>query len=97
MASNIRGYLSDVGRHLHLGGSEQSLILFELQAHIEDKTKERKKIQDRINKLNDLRNKFVAAKRRELSESDKTTLETAIIKAIHTQCEKKHFVFAARS
>ena len=38
MASHIRGYLRDVGRHLHLGQSEQSLILFELQAHIEDKT-----------------------------------------------------------
>ena len=65
--------------------------------YIEDKTKKRKEIQDRINKLNDQRIQFVAAKRKELSESDKTTLETAIIKAIHTQCKKKNFVFARGS
>ena len=36
----IRGYLSDLGRQLHLRPGEEREILHELQAHIEDKTSE---------------------------------------------------------
>ena len=40
MTSIIRGYFKDLGEQLHLEPREQAEILHELQAHVEDKTRE---------------------------------------------------------
>jgi hypothetical protein len=65
----------------------------ERKAYIEDKAKEREKIQAEINKLNEERKKYVAEEMKKQSQSGANTLETAVIQTIRDQAAKKNFKF----
>lgn len=62
----------------------------EREKYIEDLGKKRAEIQNRIQKLNDEREKYIAEERSKLEDG---TLDTAIIQAIRDQAEKKNYVF----
>ena len=62
--------------------------------YVEEKSKERTKIQKEINKLSKERAEYIAKERKKLAEkSKKETLDTAIIKAVHALGKKKGFKF----
>jgi len=63
----------------------------ERKAHIAKKTVERDEIQKKVLALNQEREAFVTAKRRETAKTD--TLDTAMVKALRTQAEKKGVVW----
>jgi len=62
--------------------------------YVEKKSKERTKIQKEINKLSKERAEYIAKERKKLAnKSDKETLDTAMIKAVHALGKKKGFKF----
>ncbi|MBP7553666.1 MAG: VWA domain-containing protein [Spirochaetes bacterium] len=63
----------------------------ERKKYIDDMTKKRQEIQDKIKKLNDERNDYLNKKRAENSE--KSALDTAIIEAVKDQAKSKNFKF----
>ena len=62
----------------------------ERKEYVEKKTKEREKIQNEIQKLEDKRNKFVTEKQ---SQNQDNTLDAAILNIIREQAQKKNFKF----
>jgi hypothetical protein len=68
----------------------------EQKAYVEQKTKQRAQIQQKIQKLNDARKKYVAEEMKKQATAGKT-LGSAAIKAIRLQAEKKNFKFEASS
>ena len=73
----------------------KKLSLKEREEHIAKKKVEREKIQKEIQDLSEKRKEYIAKKRREEAEAQgqnaENTLDTAVIKAIRTQAEKKKF------
>lgn len=66
----------------------------EISEYIENKSDERKKIQERINKLNTERRVHIDKKKKELSKkSGKETLDKVILGAVRSQAVKKKFYF----
>ena len=65
----------------------------ERKAYVEGKAKERIEIQEKIQKLNEDRKKFVAEELRKRSEKGEDTLEGAMLKAIREEARKKEFTF----
>lgn len=63
----------------------------ERKKYVENMIKKREEIQNKILKLNEQRNKYLADKRKE--KSDKSTLDSAIIKIIKDQAKKKNYQF----
>lgn len=63
----------------------------ERKAYLSRKTAERDEIQKQVLSLNKEREAFVAAKRKEAVKAD--TLDTAMVKALHEQAEKKGVVW----
>ena len=63
----------------------------EREEYIEKKKKDREKIQKRIKKLSAERTKYVEKQREKMTQ--RTTLDSVIIKAIRDQAEKKNFEF----
>jgi hypothetical protein len=61
--------------------------------YVDKKSKERKEIQDEINKLSKERTKYIEKERKKSAISGKDTLDTAIIKAVHELGKKKGFKF----
>jgi len=62
--------------------------------YVDKKSKERKKIQRDINRLSKKRAEYIAKERKKIaSKSDKDTLDTAMIKAVHALGKKKGFKF----
>ena len=59
----------------------------ERKAYIVKKTAERDEIQKKVLTLNKEREAYVSAKRKESAKTD--TLDTAMVKALRTQAEKK--------
>lgn len=59
--------------------------------HIEELAKKRQEIQEKIARLNEERTKYISNVKKENSKSD--TLESAIIKSIREQAEKKNYSF----
>jgi len=64
----------------------------ERKAYVEGKLKERARIQQKIQQLNDQRKKYVAAEMKKLQPKDKT-LGSAMIQAVREQAEKRNFKF----
>lgn len=62
----------------------------EQKAYVEKKAKEREKIQQQINRLNEERKQYVAMKMKEAGGVD-NTFDAAVIKAIREQAAKKDF------
>lgn len=69
----------------------KKMDLQERKAYIDKMEKERTRIQDKINKLNDERSKYVAQKMLE-SDND-NTLDAVMIKTIRNQATKKNYKF----
>lgn len=67
----------------------------ERKKHLNTMKENRKKIQAKIQKLNQDRNKYIAKKKKEqaASGSGKDTLDSAMIKAVTTQAKTKNFQF----
>ncbi len=66
----------------------------EKKEYVKEKIEERKKLQDKIAKLNKDRRRFVAEKEKELSEeSGAETFDTALIKSVRAQAAEKSFDF----
>ena len=63
----------------------------ERKEYIQEKKQEREKIQKQIKKLNKEREEYLKEKRKENAKNK--TLDSAVIKAIRKQAEKKDFVF----
>lgn len=63
----------------------------ERKAYIDKMEKERTRIQDKINKLNNERSKYVAQKM--LENKNENTLDTVMIKTIREQAQKKNYKF----
>ena len=74
----------------------QSMNAEERKAYVEQKTKERAKIQQKIQKLNDARKKYVAVQMKKQTKDGKT-LGSAAIQAVREQAEKKNFKFESSS
>lgn len=71
----------------------RKMTLEERQAYVAGKTKERAAIQAQIQTLNEAREKFIAAEMKKRGLEDKSTLGSAMVTAVRTQCEKKEFQF----
>jgi len=63
----------------------------ERKKYIQQKAKERKEIQEKINRLRKKRDKYVTAKRKEMSADN--TLDAAVIKIVREQAVKKNYKF----
>jgi hypothetical protein len=64
------------------------------QRYVERQTAERKRLQGRINRLNEERNEFVTQRRQELAEeAGQKTLDQALVEAIRSQASQKRFIF----
>ena len=63
----------------------------ERKSYIDKKTKERETIQNKINKLNDERSKYVAQKM--LENKNNNTLDAVMIKTIREQAKQKNYSF----
>ncbi len=64
----------------------------ERKSYIDKKTKERETIQNKINKLNDERSKYVAQKM--LENKNNNTLDAVMIKTIREQAKQKNYSFS---
>ncbi len=73
----------------------RKMTMKERKAYVQKKLDERAKLQKQINELKSARDKYVAAKRRDLSKNDKKKgadgLESALIKSLRSQAAKKRF------
>jgi hypothetical protein len=65
----------------------KKMTVDERKAYLEKKTAERAEIQQKVLTLNKKRESYVATKRKESATTD--TLDTAMVKALRTQAEKK--------
>ncbi|MFH1540700.1 MAG: CsgG/HfaB family protein [Elusimicrobiota bacterium] len=66
----------------------------ELSNCIQEKIDEKKKIQEKINKLSDARQKYIVQKEKEIaSKGGNQTLDQVMLKAIRSQAIKKNFKF----
>jgi len=65
----------------------------EIKNYLDNKMKERKEIQKQIQELNAKRDKYVAAKRKEIAQSNDKSLDDAMIEAVKEQAVKKNFKF----
>jgi len=63
----------------------------EVKTYLDQKQKEREKIQKQINELNDKRSKYVAEKKKESAGDN--TLDAVMIKAVREQAVKKNYKF----
>jgi hypothetical protein len=63
----------------------------EVKTYLDQKQKEREKIQKEINELNDKRSKYVAEKKKENASDN--TLDAVMIKAVREQAVKKNYKF----
>jgi hypothetical protein len=70
-----------------LPGEMKKMTVEERQAYLAKKTAERAEIQKKVLTLNKEREAFVASQRKESAKTD--TLDTAMVKALRTQAEKK--------
>ncbi len=70
----------------------QNMSPEERKTYIEEKKKQRAKIQKRIQELNEQRKKYIAEEMKKRQQQD-DTLGSAIIDAIRDQAEKKNFTF----
>jgi len=68
----------------------KDMTIEERKAYVEKKTKERSEIQEKINKLNEDRRKYIADK---LAEGNEYTLDAAMLKMIREQAESKNYMF----
>jgi hypothetical protein len=63
----------------------------ERKAYVEKQSKERTELQTRISKLNEDREKFIAARTKAVTATN--TLDTVVISAVHEQAQKRNFTF----
>jgi len=63
----------------------------ERKAYVEKQSKERTELQTRITKLNEDREKFIAARMKAVSATN--TLDSVVISTVHEQAEKRNFTF----
>jgi len=84
--------LSDVKAE-DLPEAMQKMSLEERKRHVDAQKKERARLQEQIRKLNDQRKEFVAQKMKELEKGGEETLDSAMIKAMREQAEKRNYRF----
>ena len=65
----------------------------ELQEFVEAKKREREEIQKKIQELNESRKTYISAEMKKRGESDSHTLDSAMIKAVKEQAQKRNFTF----
>lgn len=70
----------------------KKMTMQERKAYVDKMEKERSRIQNKINKLNDERSKYVAKKMNENNKDN--TLDAVMIKTIREQAQKKHYSFS---
>ena len=70
----------------------KKMTMQERKAYVDKKEKEREQIQNKINKLNDERSKFVAKKM--LENKNDNTLDAVMIKTIREQAKQKDYSFS---
>jgi len=68
----------------------QNLSVEEQKKYLEKKRNDREEIQEKINRLNEERRKFIAAK---MLENETNTFDTAILKIISDQAKEKGYLF----
>ena len=68
----------------------KNMTIEERKAYVEEKAKEREKIQKRINELGEERRKYIADK---LADGEDYTLDAAMLKVIREQAEDKNYSF----
>jgi len=68
----------------------KGMTVEERKAYVEEKSKERGKIQKRINKLSEERRKYIADK---LAEGEDHTLDAVMLKVIREQAADKNYEF----
>lgn len=71
----------------------RKMTVREREAFLKAKRTERKELQEKITALKEVRTKFVATERAKLSEEDKETLDTAVIRAAREQAVEKNYTF----
>ncbi len=69
----------------------KTMSVNERKAYLDKMSKERERIQNKINKLNDERNKYIAQKM--LENKNDNTLDAVMIKTIREQAQKKNYKF----
>lgn len=90
-ASKQKGFDITKVKEADLPEEMKKMSVDERKAFIAQKTVEREEIQKKVLALNKDREAFVAAKRKESAKTD--TLDTAMVKALHSQAEKKGIVW----
>lgn len=73
----------------------RKLTIGQLKKHVEKLTKKRKEIQAKIKKLSKAREAFITEVRAKMAADEDDTLDSAIIKAVKKQAEKKGFKVGA--
>jgi len=71
----------------------KEMSLEERKSHIEEQTKKRAEIREKVNELNEARKKFVAKKMKETQNGEEETLDSVMIKAMREQATKRSFKF----
>ena len=69
----------------------QKMSVQERKAYVDKMEKEREQIQNKINKLNDERSKYIAQKM--LENKGDNTLDVVMIKTIREQAKQKNYKF----
>ncbi len=86
-ASKDKGFDITKVKEADLPEEMRKMTVEERKAHLEKKTAEREEIQKKVLTLNKEREAYVATQRKESAKND--TLDTAMVKALRTQAEKK--------
>jgi len=71
----------------------QTMTLEQRKSHLAKKTAKRTQINKTIKELSIKRNKFVSEKKKEAGEKEGSSLDVAMINAIHSQAKSKNFTF----
>jgi cell division protein FtsB len=70
----------------------KKMSISERKAYVDKMSKEREKIQTKINKLNEERNKYISQKM--LDNKNTNTLDGVMIKTIREQAKQKNYSFS---
>jgi hypothetical protein len=68
----------------------KAMTVEERKAYVDEKAKERERIQNKINKLDNQRRDFIAEK---LADGEDNTLDAAMLKMIREQAAEKNYEF----
>lgn len=91
-------YLNDMDitkiKEENLPENMKKMTMEQRKEYLAEKKKQRDEIAAKIKKLNDEREKYVAAERKKLAEAGEETFDKAVVESVRKQAQDKNFKFA---